>query len=82
MDEVVPNDSKWRSIPFVPGYYINQYGHVFDLTCKQVVKPQMKNYNLPCVRLHTHGYSTTHYQTRSVPKLMREIYNMKREAMQ
>lgn len=37
LEQHVPWNSEWRPIPEFKGYYINQYGHVFDESNAELV---------------------------------------------
>lgn len=74
----VPWDSRWREIPGFPGYWLSQYGQVFNMKRGSLVSPYYNQHHVMSVRM----YSATLYQgqsrgySRSVAKLIRELHNV------
>ena len=71
----VPWDSEWIELPGFPGYWLSQYGQVFNLKRGALVSQYRNQHGVLSVRLY--GRLTSEVargHSRSVPKLVRETF--------
>lgn len=71
---VVPWDSRWREIPNFGGYYLSQYGQVFNLKRQQLVAIYRNTRDLKCVRMYQKSAHGARGVSRSIDKLLREVF--------
>ena len=70
----VPWDSRWRKIPAFPGYYMSQYGAVFNMNRKKLVQPYRNSRGSRCIRIYRKDAQGWTGYSRLVAKLLREIF--------
>ena len=70
----VPWDSRWREIPGFTGYYLSQYGQVFNLKRQQLVAIYYNTRNLKCVRMYQKSAYGARGVSRGIDKLLREVF--------
>lgn len=66
----VPWDSVWRPIPGFPGYWISQYGQVFSMGTRRVLRPWSNQWYGSYVTLRAGGRGFS----RKVETLMQIVF--------
>jgi hypothetical protein len=73
--QFVPWDSKWRQIPEFPSYWLSNRGQVFNMKRGHLIALYLNTNGIICVSLFNDKRRTS----RSVPKLVREIFGAERQ---